>query len=227
MTRHLEKSIDKLKKGVLALSAIVEENVYRAVRAVAERNTKLADEIIQGDMQVDQMEVDLEEECLKTLALNQPVADDLRFIVAVLKMNNDLERIGDLAVNIARRTHFLAGIKANRVPLDLDGLAEKVKVMLRTSLEALINLDDKLAQKVLASDDEVDRLNREAVEEIKRRIKAAPDEVEVMICFLGVARALERIGDHCTNIAEDVIYLIQGEIVRHTKGHAKKKKGRA
>ena len=215
MTRHFERALDKLKKQLLALSATVEESLYRAVRSVKERNHSLAAEVIRADLEIDQREVDLEEECLKVLALNQPVAHDLRLTISIIKMNNELERIGDLAVNIAHRAQALSTYKPVDVPFDLDNMASRVKLMLRRSLDALINLDTLAAQEVLATDSDVDAMNRQAFSETERRIAANPEETKTLICVLGVSRALERIADHATNIAEDVIYLVSGDIVRH------------
>jgi len=223
MTRHLERGIEKLKKELLSISALVEEAVYKALRAVSERNPELAASVLAGDLEIDDREVEVEEQCLQVLALNQPVADDLRFIIAVLKMNNDLERIGDLAVNIAQRVNWLVKIKPPAPGLDFEVMAEKVKAMLHNSINALINLDLKLAGEIMASDDEIDRLNREKVSEVQSRIEKNPNHTETMLCLLGVGRALERIADHCTNIAEDVVYLVQGDIVRHKEGRSKKK----
>lgn len=218
MTKLLEREIEKLKKHILALSATVEDSVFKAVKAVMERDERLAGEVIRGDEIIDSMEVDVEEECLKILALHQPVAIDLRFIVAVLKMDNDLERIGDLAVNIAWRAESLAAMKALDVPKHLVEMGAKVKSMLRKSLDALVNLDVKLAREVCASDDEVDLLNHETHKRVRDMIRAKPEDCEGHIYILSVSRNLERIADHTTNIAEDVMYMVEGEIVRHGRG---------
>src|SRR5262245_55722862 len=139
--KHLEREISRLKRQILGLSAIVEESVYRAVKAVMERNADLAEEVIKNDEVVDRTEVEVEEECLKILALHQPVAIDLRYIIAVLKMDNDLERIGDLAVNIAHRAASLAKFPLPKVDIDFAPMAKKVQKMLRDCLEALVNMD--------------------------------------------------------------------------------------
>jgi phosphate transport system protein len=218
MTIHLEKEIETLKRKILALSSMVEETVYRAVKAVAECDAVTAESVVQGDDAIDAMEVEVEEDCLKALALHQPVATDLRFIVSVLKINSDLERIGDLAVNIAQRAGALS--KLERIPafLDLSGMAEKVKQMLRKSLTSLVNLDSGLARQVCASDDAIDNLNRSMHQQITEKIKSDPSHTEVFILLLSVSRNLERIADHATNIAEDVIYMNEGQIIRHGLG---------
>jgi phosphate transport system protein len=218
MTLHLHRAIENLKKRILELSAIVEESVYKAVKAVETRDAVLARDVVDGDTKIDLMEVEVEEECLKMLALHQPVATDLRFIVAVLKINNDLERIGDLAVNIASRASALAAIKTPpQSHIDFQDVQSKVQKMLRDSLEALVNLDEQLARKVCVSDDEVDDINRSVHKQVISSLKEFPGDVERLILFLSVSRNLERIADHATNIAEDVLYMVRGDIVRHTK----------
>jgi len=193
----------------------VEENLWKSVKSIKQRNEELARKVIDGDEEIDQMEVDVEEECLKLLALYQPVAVDLRFIVTSLKINNDLERIGDLAVNIAERAVFLAKQPRIDVPFDFDGMAEKVQIMVRLSLDALVNMDCDLADRVRRADDEVDAINRQMYDQVKQSIREHPEWIESLIHMLMVSRHLERVGDHACNIAEDVIYMVKGEIVRH------------
>ena len=215
MTRHLDREIEKLKKQILTLSALVEQCVSRAVKSVSERDEALATMVIDVDEEIDQLEVDVEEDCLKILALHQPVAIDLRFVISVLKINNDLERVGDLAVNIAERTLFLASHDPIRPPYDLTEMAAKSQTMLRLSLDALMNLDARLAHEVILSDDEVDLINRQMFTQVQEAIKRHPGQVAQLINYLSVSRNLERIADYATNVAEDVIYMINGEIVRH------------
>lgn len=215
MPIHLQREIDRLKQQILTLSAIVEKNVREAVKAVSERDTALAQYVANSDEKIDRMEVDVEEECLKILALHQPVAIDLRFLVAVLKMNNDLERIGDLAVNIAQRAMVLARQGANSAPFDINTMAEKTQWMLRKSLDALVNMDCASAREVLEEDDAVDAIHSAAFEKSKEIITKNPALVDVVINWLSISRHIERIADHATNISEDVIYMVEGEIVRH------------
>ncbi len=215
MSKHLEMEIENLKKRILALSATVEDNVYKAVQSLAERSSTLAEEVIEIDPSIDDTEVTIEEECLKVLALHQPVAGDLRFIVAILKINNDLERMGDLAVNIAERAKFLATRERPDVPLDLPLMAEKTKAMMKKSLDALMKQDARLAYEVLETDDEIDSMNRDMYTRIQDAIRKKPEHLESLIHLLSCSRHLERIADHATNIAEDVIYMIDGVIVRH------------
>ena len=215
LPKHLRREIEKLKKQILTLSAVVEENVYKAVRSLDERDVALAQEVIAGDSRIDQMEVDVEEECLKVLALYQPVAVDLRFIISILKINNDLERVGDLAVNIAERSCFLSTREKPEIPLDFPKMVEKTRTMLRKSLDALVNMDVDLAFKVIMLDDEVDELKNVAYDKIKKAMSENPDIPGFLINLLLISRHLERLGDHATNIAEEVIYMVEGEIVRH------------
>jgi phosphate transport system protein len=218
MSQHLHRAIEGLKKRILELSALVEESVYKAVKAIEERNAVMAQDVIQGDNRIDLKEVEVEEECLKMLALHQPVATDLRFIVAVLKINNDLERIGDLAVSIASRASGLSKITTPpQVHVDFQNVHEKVQRMLRRALEALVNLDESIALEVMASDDEIDDINRSVHVQVIQALKQYPSEAERLVLFLSVSRNLERIADHTTNLAEDVLYMIRGQIVRHAR----------
>ncbi len=203
---------------ILSLGAIVEERVRMASRAIEEWDASLAAQIASTDHDVDEMEVEIEEECLKILALHQPVAVDLRFIVAVIKINNDLERIGDQAVNIAERVETIVQHgNPNEVYFDYISMAGKAERMLKMSLDALVNLDVDLAFKVLLLDNEVDAIQKEAYDRIKSAIKEKSESIGLLINLLLISRHLERLGDHATNIAEEVIYMIEGEIIRHGK----------
>ncbi|MFH1893128.1 MAG: phosphate signaling complex protein PhoU [Candidatus Zixiibacteriota bacterium] len=211
----LQKEIEALKKKVTFISTLVEESVYNSVKAVSERNQELARTVIDGDVEIDRMEVEVEEDCLKILALYQPVAVDLRFIVAVLKMNSDLERIGDFSVNIAQSADFLCSQRTTETLFDFPQMSKKVLNMLRMSIDSLVSMDADIARSVLEADDEVDDMNRAMFRQVQDEIRKHPDDAECLIRLLSVSRYLERIADHTTNIAEDVIYMISGEIVRH------------
>ncbi|NMC44213.1 MAG: phosphate signaling complex protein PhoU [candidate division Zixibacteria bacterium] len=215
MTMLMHKGIDGLKNKVLVLGEAVQDNIALAVQSVAERNPTLADRVIHSDLFIDQAEVEIEEDCLKILALYQPVAIDLRYIVAVLKINNDLERIGDLAVNIAERAVFLQPQPPIETPYDLQGLADKVLWMVRNGLAAQMNLDADLARQVCRADDEVDTINRVMYDRVSEAIHHHSGLAHALIPYLTISRDLERIADHATNIAEDAIYLIEGDIARH------------
>jgi phosphate transport system protein len=215
MTRTLEIEIDGLKKQILSFCAVVEENVRDAIKSLMLRDTALAAKVIDTDEEIDALEVMVEEECLKTLALYQPVAKDLRFIIAVFNINNDLERIGDLAVNIAERALSLATCAEIDIPFDYTKMAEKVLNMVKRSLDSLVQMDPDLARQVCEEDNEVDVINRQAYLKVQERIKQFPERVDCLIQFPAISSELERIADHATNIAEEVIYLAKGEIVRH------------
>ena len=222
MTAHMKREIDRLKQMLMSLCEVAEESLRQAVEAIKTRDEVLAKMVIARDVEIDQMEVDVEEECLKILALYQPVAIDLRFIITALKINNDLERIGDLAVNLAERGTFLAGQQREDVTLDFDAMTEKTKSMVHRSLEALVNMDSKLAYEVCAADDEVDQINHQMFLIVQDEIRAHPEQSESLIHLLSASRHLERVADHATNIAEDVIYMIEGRIVRHKAEDFKK-----
>ena len=215
MTKHFQRELEKLKKKILSLGAMVEERVYMATKVIENRDPNLATQIIKADHEIDEMEVDVEEECLKVLALHQPVAIDLRFITAVIKINNDLERIGDEAVNIAERVQSISKSDLVSFHFDYSIMAEKAAAMLKQSLDALVNLDIDIALKVCTLDDEVDEIQSKAYRQIKQAIKENPEEITYLLNLYLISRHLERIADHATNIAEEVIYLIEGEIVRH------------
>jgi len=219
MTSVLTREIEKLKKMVLALSAMAEKSLEKGFRALETRNQELAQQVINEDIIIDDMEVELEEEGLKILALHQPVAIDLRFIVAVLRINSELERIGDLAVNLAERAFFLSSDQWRRnipgIPGGISSMAKKAKEMVHQSLDALVNMDPALARKVLEADDVVDAMNSELFQLFYDLIREAPEKVEGLIHLLSASRHLERVADHATNVAEDVIYMVTGEIVRH------------
>ena len=215
MAVHLHREIDKLKTMLLALGTEVEENVYKSVQALARREKPLAQQVVAADIAIDRSEVSLEEECLKVLALYQPVAVDLRFVIAVLKINNDLERIGDLAVNIAERAVHLSTEAPVEAPFDFVAMADKVRVMLKKSLDALVNMDARMAREVCAADDEIDAIHKNMYTRVQDAITRDPQHMAALMQFLGVSRYLERIADHTTNIAEDVIYMADGDIVRH------------
>ena len=217
MTKHFRKELENIKKRILALGALVEDRVRLAVQAVDQIDAEIAQRIIKTDYEVDAMEVEVEEECLKVLALHQPVAVDLRFIIAVIKINNELERIGDQAVNIAQRVEVIAKRPKPPFMFDYSVMAEKVQRMLKMSLDAFVNLDVDIAYKVITMDDEVDQIKNEAYDQIKQAIKDLPERVGYYINLLLISRHLERLADHATNVAEEVIYLVEGEIFRHAE----------
>ena len=218
MQKHLQKDIDNIKTKVITMGSEIEDRVYKSSLAIINRDVRLAEEVIRSDEEIDRMEVDIEEHCLKILALYQPVAIDLRFIIAVLKINNELERVGDIAVNIAERGKYLIQHRNYEIPYDIKAMATKVESMLTRSIDALVNMDVQLAHKIRAEDDEVDACNREMYSTVKNILinDSDPDHINCTLHATSAGRHLERIADHACNIAEDVIYLVDAEIVRHT-----------
>ena len=217
MNKHFHIELRKIKKMLLSLGEMVEERFLRAIQAVVTNDSELAKKIIVNDHKVDEMEVELEEECLKVMALYQPVAVDLRFLVGVIKINNDLERIGDEAKNIAQRLEIITKQEDYDYIFDYSVMAKKTENMLKKSLEAFVNLDIDLAFSILPLDDEVDKIKRTAYDKIKEAMAQHPDHIGYLINLLLISRHLERIADHATNIAEDVVYMVEGEIIRHEK----------
>lgn len=218
MSMHLRREVERLHDRLMALCAGVEKRVAMATRAIEERDADLARQVIESDAEIDAQEVILEEEGLKILALHQPVAIDLRIIVATIKMNADLERIGDYARTIAKRALTLADQDVHPERFGFSAMSAKVIGQLRNGLDALVRLDVEQAWRVVRGDREIDAMNRETASRVEAAIREDPARTHALLQLIAVARALERIGDHATNIAEDVIYMASGEIVRHHRG---------
>lgn len=216
MSIHLQRKIDALRHHLTGQIGAVEDAVAAALDAVNRRDAKLARKLVVADDIIDMAENEIEEECLKVLALEQPVAGDLRFVVTVLKINNDLERIADMAVNLAEQAIFLADCPPLELGRFLGGMPEEVRQMLSVSLESLLELDAGRANEVRAADDRVDALHRRMYREVEAAMRAEPDQVPHLLHVLTISKNLERMADLATNIAEDVIYMVRGEIVRHS-----------
>lgn len=218
MSLHLHRDLDKLKKEMLRLGNMVELAINNAFLALNNRDSSYVEDVLTNEEQINEMEVQIEEECLKILALHQPVAVDLRFLVVVLKVNNDLERMGDIAKNIAERAKDLMG--SDVIPdlgQPMQGLPDLVRTMVRSSLDSLVKLDDQLARKIIEMDDEVDQINRDMYAAVKRLVAEQPLVADSAINLLSCSRNMERIGDLATNIAEDVIFVVEGKVVRHAE----------
>ena len=215
MARHIEHQIAQLKNSILQFGTIVEESISRSNTALFKRDVELAQKVIANDTEIDRLEVELEEECLKVLALYQPVAADLRFVVAVLKINNDLERIGDLASNIAKTVSQLTITGPLELPEEISSMAKQVEEMVKNSLDAVVKADPDLARQVRKEDDIVDAGRNTVRKLVMQQIKKDPEKVEGLLQINSISKHLERIADMATNIAEDVIYMVEGEIVRH------------
>ena len=216
MRVHLQRDIEKLKRRLLVLSTEVEEAVRQSIRALAERDVMLARQVVEREVQTNSMEVDVEEDCLKILALHQPVAGDLRYIIAVLKMDRDLERIADLAAHIAERSMALFDLPSLSIPFRLDEMGAKVQAMLKKSLDAFVSLNTAAAHEVCAMDGEINAIKKDTFGQVRQAVMAVPQQFDPLMQVMHIARHLERIADHSTNIAEDLIYLVEGRIVRHT-----------
>ena len=214
MTRHIERQIDGLKERILKVGTLVEEAISKAITALINRDVPLAQRVMANDEEIDRMEVEVEEECLKILALYQPVAADLRFVVAVLKINNDLERMGDLAKNIAKRVAQLAGQTID-LPAEIRSMAMQAQEMVKQCLDAVVRGDPALARQVREEDDAVDAARQRVQRRVMAGIKADPENAESLLRINSVSKHIERIADMATNIAEDVVYMVEGDIVRH------------
>jgi len=215
MSKHLERDLETLQRHILGMGAAVEEAIYKAIRALQDRDADLAREVVDGDTAIDATENRVAEECLKILALHQPVAIDLRRVAAILAINVDLERMADLAVDMAERAEVLAGPPFLPVPDRLQQMTELTTTMVRQCLDAFVHLDVPQARRVVRLDDEIDRLNADIIAEVVGTMRESPDFIEPGLSLFNAVRHLERIADHATNIAEDVVYLVEGEIVRH------------
>jgi len=215
MSKHLQNDIERLKKETLALGSMVIDSINKAVFALVDRRSEFIKSVIESDEQINEKEVLIEEDCLKILALHQPVAGDLRFIIVILKVNNDLERMADLAVNIAERANYLTKKEKLNVSLDFVLMTKCVQNMVQESLKALIEKDTAIARSVLQMDDEVDDLNRQMYEVLQKVMMEDASTVKRAVHMLSTSRHLERIADLATNIAEDVVFMVDGELIRH------------
>lgn len=218
MSLHLQRDLDKLKKEILKLGNLVETAINNAILALNNREASYVDEVFKHEEVINDMEVKIEEDVLKILALHQPVAGDLRFIVVSLKVNNDLERMGDFAKNIAKRARELMQEEPlPTLPEFVNDLPDLVRTMVRKSLDALVKLNLEEAREVIDMDDKVDQINRDMYAVVKEEIARRPENAETAVNLLSCSRYMERIADLSTNIAEDVIFMVEGRVVRHTE----------
>ena len=212
---HFEEELQALKSRLLSMAALVEERVHRAIQGLIERRAEVVQEVAVGDKEVNELQIDIDDRCLKLLALQNPMASDLRLITAAMKINADLERIGDQAVNIAEKALDLIRLPLLKPLIDLPRMAELAERMTRDSLDAFVRRDPGLARSVLERDDEVDSLKDQIFRELLTYMMADPTTVERALALILVSRSLERIADHATNVAEDVIFMIEAKDVRH------------
>lgn len=214
MHYNFHQQILNLRKRFITLGSMVECRVHKSCSLIKSHDETTIKTLIETDYEIDEMEIEIEEECLKILALYQPVAVDLRFLVAVIKINNELERIADYAVKIAKRVHTIDKDSGISYPFDYTPMVNNVLIMLKTSLDSLVKQDSDLAHHVFVMDDEVDKLCKKSYDILCREITQQPDHASGLINNYLLARHLERIGDRSTNIAEEVIYMVGGTIVR-------------
>ena len=213
--KHFHQDLEGLQRHVLSLATAVEEMIHRAIQSLREQDLTLAREVIQQDADIDEQENRVNEECFQTIALHQPVAVDLRRIVSILQITTDLERMADLAVEIAERAESLAQRPPAPIPAKLLQMSNLVTSMVRQSLDAFVNQDAELARQVCRTDDDVDSMNKSIIDDLVAIMKRSPEQVEPALSLFSAVRHLERIADHATNIAEDVVYLVEGRIIRH------------
>jgi phosphate transport system protein len=217
MVRHFEEELSRLKEKILKMGALVEAQISSSIKALVERDLVLARQTIQNDHQVNAMDVEIDEECIRLLALYQPAARDLRFITTAMKITTDLERMSDLSEDICERAIELAEEPLLKPYIDIPRMAEAAQKMVRETLDAFVNKDAALARKVCSEDQFIDDLTHQIFRELLSFMAEDPTTITRSIRISFVAKYIERIGDHATNIAEMVVYLVEGKIIRHTR----------
>lgn len=214
MHRNFHREIEGVRQKLLTLGSMVEDRVRKACSIINTGDIQLAKKIIKTDWEIDEMEIEIEEECLKILALHQPVARDLRFLITVIKVNNEMERIGDYAAQIAKRVKVISKDQDLSFPYDFTEMTDKVMAELKMSLDALVERDVESAHRIFILDQEIDKLRNKAYKKVKKEMSSNPQFAPSLLNFYLLARHLERIADRATNIAEEVIYMVEGEIIR-------------
>ena len=213
--RHFQDELDALKERLLAMGGLAEERVRESVRGLMDRDHAALDAVLRGDEPINDLHMEIDDRCFKLLALHQPMAADLRVIVAAVKINTDLERVGDLAVNIAEAGKRYLQHPPVKPLIDIPRMGELAQKMLRDALDAFVRRDMALAEAVLAADDTLDALKTQIFRELLTYMLQAPDTIEPALDLILISRHLERIGDHATNVAEDVIFILSAKDVRH------------
>ena len=213
--RHFEQELEQLKGKLLEMSALVESAIYRSVQGVVDKNQELAEQVLKNETRINQLEIEIDDMAISLLALQAPLAADLRLVTAAIKINNDLERMGDLSVNIAQSALALMKEPMIRPLIDIPHIAGLAQSMVRKALDAFVNRDTELARSVLASDDAVDNMRTASYHELISFMEKNPQQISQALYLLSTVRNLERIADHATNIAEDVLFLVKGVDVRH------------
>lgn len=218
VSKLLQRELDLLREQLVSQFGVVEQMIQLTVRALVERRTDLADRVIENDVAVDKTDIRIEEECLKLLALHQPMAADMRWLITVIKVNSELERMADLACNIAERTKALDRFPLFHVPEDLTEMVATVTKMVAGAIDSFVQGDTHKAREMIRMDDLVDTLNRAVIDELHEAMKQDPDQIVPAVHCFSASRHLERIGDLAENIGEEVIYLVEGDIIRHQHG---------
>jgi phosphate transport system protein len=213
--RHFEQELEQLKGKLLEMSALVESAIYRSIQGVVDKNQELAEQVIKNEARINQLEIEVDDMAISLLALQAPLAADLRLVTAAIKINNDLERMGDLSVSIAQSALALMKEPMIRPLIDIPHIAGLAQGMVRKALDAFVNRDPELARSVLASDDAVDNMRTASYHELISFMEKNPQQISQALYLLSTVRNLERIADHATNIAEDVLFLVKGIDVRH------------
>ncbi|MGH7410917.1 MAG: phosphate signaling complex protein PhoU, partial [Candidatus Methylomirabilis sp.] len=224
MERQFDEQLRELREGLLAMGSLAETMIVKSVKALVERSEALVQEVFAHEEEMDQRCIDIDERCFTLLALRQPMARDLRFIAAAIKINSDLERIGDLAVNIAQATTFIISQPLLKPLIDIPRMAQLCQDMVKKSLDAFVARDAELARIVIESDDSIDLLRDQVFRELLTYMMTDPTTVPRALDLILVSRHLERIADHATNIAEDVVYIVRGEDIRE-RGDKERRKG--
>jgi phosphate transport system protein len=217
MYQYLEEELDQLKARILKMGSLVEEQISTAIKGLLEGDTSVIQKVSDGDEQVDKYDVKIDKHCQRIFALTQPVAIDLRFIMTALKMNNDLERMGDIAVNIAHKIEPLSNHKDLLLEFKVDEMAAVVQRIVKGSIDSFVNIDTELAVEVIKLDDVVDDFEKSMFDELVNKMKSDPDLIEPCSHILSLSKNLERLADHATNVAEDVIFLTDAKFIKHKK----------
>ena len=215
VTRHFQEELESLQERLLAMGGLAEERVREAVRSLVSRDSALVEHVLIGDEPINELHIEIDDRCFKLLALHQPMAADLRAIVAAVKINTDLERVGDLAVNIAEATKRYLQHPPVKPLIDIPRMAEIAQAMLRDSLDAFVRREVVMAEDVIGQDDTLDGLKTQIFRELLTYMLSEPETIEPALDLILISRHLERIGDHATNVAEDVIFMVSARDVRH------------
>ena len=215
MERHFHHQLEDFKEALLRMAALVESQIANAVKALVERDSALCDRVIEGDHPINSMEIEIDERCISLLALQQPFARDLRFIATAMKINLDLERMGDIAVNIAKRAKRLNDLPVVKPLIDIPRMATLAQLMAKESLDAFVRRDEALARSVCARDDRVDNLQDQIFRELLTYMMEDPQTIPQALQLIFISRHIERIADHATNIAESVVFISQGKVIKH------------